>query len=227
MHDGGPQVRRSAASTVADLFRARVRVHPDRPAVEDGTRSFSYRELDDRARRLAGLLAARGVGQGDRIAILSENRLEYLELFIAAARLGAIAACQNWRLSTKELAHCLGLVTPSAILVSPRHAGKLEEVGSTADDPIVFGEAYERALAQAPATHEMGTVEPEDALLILYTSGTTGLPKGAVISHRAEIARNLVIRAEFGVAADDTFVAWSPLYHMGAAECSLLSLIHI
>ncbi|MCB1807724.1 MAG: long-chain fatty acid--CoA ligase, partial [Candidatus Competibacteraceae bacterium] len=66
---------------------------------------------------------------------------------------------------------------------------------------------------------------PEDALLILYTSGTTGLPKGAVISHRAEIARNLVLRAEFGIAGEDTFVAWSPLYHMGAAECSLGTLM--
>src|SRR5262249_54216870 len=68
-------------------------------------------------------------------------------------------------------------------------------------------------------------VDPEDALLILYTSGTTGLPKGAILSHRAEIARNLVIHAEFGVAADDTFVAWSPLYHMGAAEWSLGTLM--
>ncbi len=66
---------------------------------------------------------------------------------------------------------------------------------------------------------------PRTPLLILYTSGTTGLPKGAVISHRAEIARNLVMRAEFGIAAEDAFVAWSPLYHMGAAEYSLGTLM--
>jgi fatty-acyl-CoA synthase len=68
-------------------------------------------------------------------------------------------------------------------------------------------------------------VDPEDGLLILYTSGTTGLPKGAVLSHRAEIVRNLVVRAEFGVTPDDTFVAWSPLYHMGAVDCSLGALM--
>ncbi|HKO94226.1 MAG TPA: fatty acid--CoA ligase family protein, partial [Polyangiaceae bacterium] len=67
--------------------------------------------------------------------------------------------------------------------------------------------------------------DAEDALLILYTSGTTGLPKGAVLSHRAEIVRNLVVRAEFGIAPEDTFAAWSPLYHMGAAECSLGALM--
>jgi acyl-CoA synthetase (AMP-forming)/AMP-acid ligase II len=68
-------------------------------------------------------------------------------------------------------------------------------------------------------------LDPESPLLVLYTSGTTGLSKGAVISHRAEIVRNLVVRAEFGVGEDDTFVAWSPLYHMGAADCSLGTLM--
>src|SRR5262249_9719688 len=80
-------------------------------------------------------------------------------------------------------------------------------------------------LLEAAAPTADVDVDPEDALLILYTSGTTGLPKGAVIGHRAEVARNLVVRAEFGVAAEDTFVAWSPLYHMGAAEFSLGALM--
>jgi fatty-acyl-CoA synthase len=92
-------------------------------------------------------------------------------------------------------------------------------------EPIVFGEHYETVLAAADPLDEPATLDPEDPLLILYTSGTTGLPKGAVLSHRAEITRNMVTRAEFGIAAEDTFVAWSPLYHMGAAECSLGTLM--
>ena len=115
--------------------------------------------------------------------------------------------------------------------MSPRHAAALaaSDLGA---GPIVFEGDYERLLDGAAAeeadrllARALEEVDPEDPLLILYTSGTTGLPKGAVLSHRAEVMRNLVVRAEFGVAPDDTFVAWSPLYHMGAAECSLGALM--
>lgn len=200
------------------MFDAQCRVFPDRIAIDDGARQITYAELDERSRRLAGALVASGVKRGDRIAILSENRREYLEVFLAAARIGAIVACQNWRLSAQELEHCIGLVEPKIVFVSPRHAERVKKRA-----PIVFGDAYESFLA-APLTGEL-EVDPEDALLILYTSGTTGLPKGAVIGHRAQIFRNLVVRAEFGIDATDAFVAWSPLYHMGAADQSLGALM--
>ena len=237
MGSGGPQgdrhvVHRAAQSTVASLFLGQARLHPDRVALSDGARNITYGELAERTRRLAGVLAGRGVQRGDRVALLSENRPEMLEVYLAAARLGAIVACQNWRLAAPELAHCLRIVEPVLALVSPRHAAALAagELGSGA---IVFEGDYERLLDGAAADADVDgllaraleEVDPEDPLLILYTSGTTGLPKGAVLSHRAEVMRNLVVRAEFGVAPDDTFVAWSPLYHMGAAECSLGALM--
>src|SRR5262249_31406913 len=143
-HDGEPDVRRGASSTVATLFSARARVHPDRVAIEDGARIVTYRELDDRSSRLAGVLAARGVGRGARVAILSANRGEYLEVFLAAARLGAVVACQSWRLAPPELAHCLDLVEPTVVLASPRHAAKIDATKRT---PILFGDEYERAIA--------------------------------------------------------------------------------
>jgi fatty-acyl-CoA synthase len=227
--DAGIVIQKAARSTVGSLFSAQARLHPERvavQAVDDGQRTLSYGALDERARRLAGVLAGRGVGHGDRVAVLSENRLEILELFLAAARLGAIVACQNWRLKAPEIAHCIRLVAPRATVVSPKHADLL---GDLRDDAlgarIVLGDEYERLLAAASPDQAAAEVDPEDGLLILYTSGTTGLPKGAVLSHRAEIVRNLVVRAEFGVAPDDTFVAWSPLYHMGAVDCSLGALM--
>lgn len=212
----------AAKSTVASLFDAQRGVFPGRIAIEDGPRRLTYAELGERSLRLANALVARGVARGDRVAILSENRAEYLEVFLAAARIGAIVACQNWRLSASELAHCLDLVEPKAVFASPRHAERVRERG-----PVVFGDGYEDEIGLGHVhVHVHGVeVEPEDALLILYTSGTTGLPKGAVVSHRAQIFRNLVVRAEFGIDATDAFVAWSPLYHMGAADQSLGALM--
>jgi acyl-CoA synthetase (AMP-forming)/AMP-acid ligase II len=245
------RVARASISTVSGLFVSQVRQHPDRIAIEDWgsskigsaepIRRFSYRQLEQRMRALAAALVNSGVARGDRVALLSENRAEYLEVFLAAGSLGASVACQNWRLSATELSHCIRLVEPRLVLVSPRYADALP---SNAPQRWVFGAEYEalleraaphesRALASEPISSEAVSseaispeaVSPEDGLLILYTSGTTGLPKGAVLSHRAEIMRNLVVRAEFGIAPEDTFAAWSPLYHMGAAECSLGALM--
>lgn len=211
-------VSRAAQSTVASLVAGRARLHPARIAVVDGDRSVTYAELDHRAGKLANVFGARGVKPGDRIALLSENRGEILEVFLAAAKLGAIVACQNWRLAPPELAHCLALVAPVLAIGSPRHAAALAS-------PIVFGPDYEALLAAAAPLAAAPDVDPEAPLLVLYTSGTTGLPKGAVLSHRAQIVRNMVTRAEFSVAEDDTFVAWSPLYHMGAVDNSLGTLM--
>lgn len=225
-------VTRAARSTVGSLFRARVRQFPARVAVENAAASdagapsrLDYRELDARVARLAGALAAQGVARGDRVALLSENRPEYLEVLLAAARLGASVACQNWRLTAPELAHCIELVSPRVLIASQRHADRITERAAGVERRILMGEPYERALASAAPHEGDDAAEPEDALLILYTSGTTGLPKGAVISHRAEVARNMVVRAEFGIAPADTFPAWSPLYHMGAAEPALGALM--
>jgi fatty-acyl-CoA synthase len=219
-------VARASGSSVASLFVSQARQWPNRIAIQDGQRKVSYGELLDRVKRLSGVLVASAVGRGSRIAILSENRAEYLEVFLAAASVGAIVACQNWRLSSAELSHCLHLVEPQLCFVSERHAERLKGATATpGSDTLEFGEGYERALSMAEPRDGDADVTPEDALLILYTSGTTGLPKGAVISHRAEIARNLVIRAEFGLAPTDVFVAWSPLYHMGATDPALGTLM--
>lgn len=230
-------IHRAARSTVGSLFSAQARLHPHRVALTDGERTMTYGALDERSRHLANVLQSRGVRHGHRVALLSENRMEVLEVFLAAARLGAIVACQNWRLSARELAHCIRLVAPTAMVVSPKYADVLGHVlddlhgveRGDALDTLVLGDEYERLLAAVSSDDMLAEVDapvgPEDPLLILYTSGTTGLPKGAVLSHRAEIVRNLVVRAEFALAPDDTFVAWSPLYHMGAIDCSLGALI--
>src|SRR6187401_1435474 len=120
-----PAISRAVPSTVASLFAARARVVPSARALIDDRVSWSYGELAERVARLAGVLRARGLVPGDRVAILSHNRAEYLELFLAAAWLGAVVACQNWRLSGGELAHCLDLVEPALLVASPEEAARL------------------------------------------------------------------------------------------------------
>jgi len=155
-------VARASISTVSGLFRSQARQHPDRIAVEDwgsskaaagpeSIRRFSYRQLEERVRRLALALSSNGVARGDRVALLSENRAEYLEVFLAAARLGASVACQNWRLSPTELAHCLRLVEPKLLLVSQRHAERVPSNAPQCRVPEcwVFGAEYEALLERA------------------------------------------------------------------------------
>jgi fatty-acyl-CoA synthase len=219
-----PLVQRAARSSVAGLFLAQARRNPSAIAVADGGRIVSYGALAERVLRLAGLLTEKGIVAGDRVAVLSENRVEYLEVFLAAAALGAIVACQSWRVALPELSHCLTLAEPKLAFVSVRYRETLPKAGY-AGDTLAFGDDYEAALASAPKLPDALELDPELPLLILYTSGTTGLPKGAVISHRAQIVRNLVVRAEFGVTGDEAFVAWSPLYHMGAVDNSLGALM--
>ncbi|HQN11379.1 MAG TPA: class I adenylate-forming enzyme family protein [Quisquiliibacterium sp.] len=219
-----PEIRRAGAWTVGELLSAQARRVPERVALDDGAKTLTYRTLDERANRLANALAALGVGRGARVAILSENRTEYLEATYAAAKLGAVLCALNWRLAREELAHCVRLVEPTVVLLSPRFEAAYAALGALDGVPggtILLGDDYERRLQAAAATPPPLCAEPEDGLLILYTSGTTGLPKGALISHRAELARMDVSRIDLGLQAGDGFVAWAPMFHMVSLEHAL------
>ena len=219
-------VRRAGQSTVASLFRNRARLHPTLRALgtPDG-HGHDYGALAERVNRSASLLASMGVEHGDRVAILSENRPEYVELMLACATLGAMLACQNWRLAPPELKHCIDLVDPRVVVVSERHAALLGRTGARQQQVVTLGSGYESLLERASPEPRAIAAEPEDGLLILYTSGTTGLPKGAVISHRAEIARSMVGFADLGTRPGEACVAWAPLFHMAGAEPALATLM--
>ena len=209
------------------LFAATASLKAGRTALVEGGRSLTYAELDTRVNRLANLLLGRGIGRGDRVALMARNCIGYLEIELACARIGAIAVGLNWRFTADETAHCLDLTGPSLTIAAPGYEAVLEAAGWPAD--LVLGEDLEAAMAGAgegagegdPGRH----VEPEDGMVVIFTSGTTGHPKGALISHRAIIARALIYGAELAVPADDTFVAWTPLFHMGANDFALATLL--
>jgi acyl-CoA synthetase (AMP-forming)/AMP-acid ligase II len=212
--------------TVGSLFYEQVLLGPDRPAIEFKGRIWSYAGLNDRVNRLAYLLASRGIGRGDRVAMLSENRNEYVELLMAAAKLGVLVGCQNWRLTDAELSHCLELTEPKLILYSERLAPAVGRLDLGWCSLIALGEEYETALARAEAHEPPQLAHAEDGLIVIYTSGTTGLPKAAVISQRAEIMRTMLQRIEpVPIMPDDGFIAWAPMFHLSGTDHTIATLL--
>lgn len=218
--------RLSGGLTVATLFRQQVAFSRDRCAVQDNRRRLTFAQLDERTDRLANALTARGIVAGDRIAILSENSIPYVELEMAVAKLGAILACQNWRQSDEELTHCLTLVGPKIVCVSERFVETIGRLDHGAEQIITLGEEYEAMIAKADARALPDIADPEDGLIILYTSGTTGMPKGALISQRAMIARNMISQIDFGIPPGVAFVAWAPMFHMVSTDSIYGSLMN-
>ena len=165
-------------STVYSLFRDQARWRPGALAIECAGRRWSYGELAEAVETVAGGLRRRGLERGDRVAVLSENRVEYTLLQLAAARIGAIVACLNWRLAPGELAHCVRLVVPKLLIASSRHAALATGLGSPGTTVLPLDDDLVSLRGDGP-DREPPTDDPEDGLLLLYTSGTTGLPKAA------------------------------------------------
>src|SRR6202034_3756 len=144
-HTSSLTTRAGALPTVGSLFRARAQIQKSALAIEFRNRHISYGELLDRVDRATRMLAGRGLVRGDRVALLSHNRPEYLEIELAAANLGVITACLNWRLSPRELTYCVELVSPKLLVVEPDLASNLAPVNC---DNIEIGEQYERLMAR-------------------------------------------------------------------------------
>jgi fatty-acyl-CoA synthase len=219
-------VETSAHLTVGDLLREQTMLQPEAIAIEDGTRHYTYAQFNERVNRLANHLEEAGIERGDRIAVLAENCIEYIEIVYAAAKRGAVLCALNWRLAADQLKHCATLATPKLAFLSDRFADDFAAINTGVDTTIRIGGAYEKILKASNSSEPAILAQPEDGLLIIYTSGTTGLPKGALISHRAELARMQVSCIDLGLTRGDVFVAWPPMFHMASTDqaISVLSL---
>ena len=211
--------------TVGALFHSRAAANPDHLAIVDGDRVLTYAALEERSNRLGQALLDRGLEPGDRVCLLARNCAEYVEVELAAAKTGLIVAALNWRLSDPELRHCVELVEPKLLIAQADYQETLDRLHLMENLRIVIGPDYEHHLAMAPATYPDIDLDPEDGLIILYTSGTTGLSKGALISHRAMIARGMCYASELEVPIGDNFVAWAPFFHMVSTDRSIATLL--
>ena len=201
-------------------------MQPDRPAIRFQGRTATWRELDDRVRVLADALAGRGVCPGDRVALVMGNRPEFLEVVLAANLLGAIAVPLNFRLTGAEAAYILSDSGAKLAVVDELGKPILEDAGAkleTKVDTIVTGidaspfTAYEALLGEGDGSREHIDIAEDTPALIMYTSGTTGWPKGAVLNHLNLQAQALTLMRAFQyVDEDETNLIASPLFHIGA-----------
>jgi fatty-acyl-CoA synthase len=212
-----------------------ARRSPDAEAVVEPhrRRRWSYRELDRRANRMARMLeGAFGVKRGDRVALLAQNRAEHFEAFFACAKLGALFAPLNWRLAPAELDAVLADAEPAVLFYDEACAPTVAALQSPAeriawDSPSAGGRPAEELLAQgsddALASKELSLEEP---IMICYTSGTTGRPKGALLSHRQLVFNALSTDQAIGVRPTDSTLVFMPLFHTGGLNCLATPLLH-
>lgn len=202
-----------APSTLLDSLRTHATERPDHPAVRNSGVTLSYRELDRRSDELAATLRSRGVAEGDRVAFLGRESVDYYAVLFSAAKLGAVLVPINWRLSTAEVTHILDDSDASVVLTDP------DQTQVPADDP-------RRMLTTRPTDLAAGSepLEPvpacaETPIVQLYTSGTTGLPKGVVLGHRSFFAIADSLRSAglrwVSVDPDDVCFVGIPGFHVG------------
>ena len=203
--------------TLLDVLRGHAARTPDAPCLSFGEETIGFAELDAWSDRIAAFLDERGVGPGDRVAILSHNDPIFYALLFACAKISAIMLPLNWRLSAREIAAILADGEPSVVLASAELGHLLPPGG----DPPVHLAELERLPAAAPRN---GSPDPDLPAVILYTSGTTGQPKGAVLSHRALGYSARIAPHAWDFDAASVNLVGMPLFHIGGIGYGMMAL---
>jgi fatty-acyl-CoA synthase len=224
----------------ADLLTSRARLTPDREALLElytGMR-YTYAELNARANRAANFLHDKlGIQKGDRVSLLAHNSIVYLDLFYGLAKIGAIFAPLNWRLTAHELSYIVGDCDPKVLICGPEFIDTLNELrpqlqveryisveGASIEGALV----YEEEIAQASdAEPERPPLDAEDGYCLLYTSGTTGRPKGAILPHRQILFNCINTVVSWGLREDDVSPVLTPLFHAGGLFAFLTPIFYI
>jgi acyl-CoA synthetase (AMP-forming)/AMP-acid ligase II len=224
---------------VSRLLDARVESDPNSLALAFGDERYTWRDLDRRANQYARLFQSRGIGQGDVVALLMDNRPDFVFVFYALSKLRAVTSLINTHLSGATLTHAINVCKPKAVLVGSEHAEALRAVVPTlqgvsgrlwlhaesgADDTPAELESINEAVAQQSDARPVGLTTPStsDVLCFIYTSGTTGLPKAAIIKNSRWLAgAHLFGLTVMQASPRDIIYLPLPLYHSNAVLIGL------
>jgi fatty-acyl-CoA synthase len=210
--------------TLADAVATHARLSPGKLAVRDSRRSLSYAQWHARMNRLAGALLGLGLAPGDRVALLAYNSAEWMEIYAALAAAGLVAVPINFRLTPPEIAYIVQHSEARAVIAQDELADRIEAVrGELPVLPgafVAFGHelpagwgSYEALIESAPDTPPAVVVRPADLSALMYTSGTTGRPKGAMRSHEGSALIALATALEMRFTRDDTALLVMPMCH--------------
>jgi acyl-CoA synthetase (AMP-forming)/AMP-acid ligase II len=222
---------------IGEMLSRRARIHPDREALVFQDRRYSYRDFDARTNRLANALSERGIAKGDKVAQLLFNCSEILEAYFAVCKLGAVNVPLNFRLKGPEILYQLENSDTSLLIFGEEFVPVVEEirgeipqvrlvcVGNNVPD---YAEPYEQLLQSGGEQLPDVAVYDDDPGFIMYTSGTTGKPKGAVLTHKNQLMNVINCYIELlsvtGPSDEERVQFVGPLFHEAALALSLISV---
>jgi acyl-CoA synthetase (AMP-forming)/AMP-acid ligase II len=209
--------------SLGDVIRRNARLFPEKIAYMSDSQSITFSQFDERINRLYGYLRKKGLRKGDRVAVLSYTRPEYMEVFGVAEKSGLITVPVNWRLKGEELAYQFSDSGATVLIVQAPFLGAVKEIRDRipvchyiciGDKPEGM-ENYEEVLAGNEPVEPDDHIRDDDVVYIIYTSGTTGVPNGAMITHRGqrECSRSMAI--EVGIRRVEKHLEGMTLFHIG------------
>ena len=219
-------------NNVGSILTKRTYLNPDSEALFDVAqdRRFSYAELNDRTNQVAHGLLSLGIGKGDRVALLMMNCHEYVTTFFAVAKIGAVIVPLNWRLVADELEFIVKDAGAVALVAGNEFDASVNELQSrgnrtdvkhwirvgAADTAPSFATVFDSLVDTQKTNEPTVTASNDDLLYIMYTSGTTGLPKGVMHTHNTQMAALITLNATSDFCIGDRYLNPMPLFHVGA-----------
>jgi acyl-CoA synthetase (AMP-forming)/AMP-acid ligase II len=200
---------------------------PDAVATSHAGTQHTWAELARRVRQVAAALRAAGIGPGDRVAVLDLNHPSCLEITLACAQIGAANAVVNFRLAPPEIVYVINDAQARVLFVGPEFAGAVEQLREklpTVERVIAVPDGYEEWIAAHGPDPAVHPAQPDDCFVQLYTSGTTGFPKGAMLTHAGMLAHATNVAVDFDLSPDAIVQVAMPLFHVGGTSYALLAV---